>query len=442
MIKIKTELPQKAWIGFLLFSSIFAFKLPIIGNSSYWSFALIIASLFLFNGSYSNLRILTKQTFFYYPIIILLACALFAFLIPVFYQTYDISMVKTWINNILGYIAMTILACLFYTQFKKVSDVFKLLIIVFMIQVVIVWAMLAHPGLREAIQGITKSSAALARLETYGGSRGLGLTSFVAFSFSVIMGLLGYFMHYYFAVFGKERSLTFKVVCFYLAFIAGISAGRTSIAGFALGFVFYWLANTPSQFIRSTLKSLIISLLLVTPIAIYIATNPALAEIVDKYYRYAFQFIYKYFTEGYLGRSSLDSLETMYFPLTEKQILMGDGKYAGFTGGYYMETDAGFMRYILLFGLLPSLFIYLSFLFMMFVFYWVNKNTIPHLKTFTIGIVAIAFVFHYKGEIILFNVSFMKLIYFTFITATLFSLHDKTTAQTAQSGWFKQTANN
>ena len=422
MIYFKKDQPAKIWIGFLLFSSVYAFNLPLLGNSSYWSFALILGSLFLFNGSYTHLKYLANQQFFYYPIIILTFASLSAFLLPIFYQTYDISMLKTWINNLFAYFAMTVLACLFITHYKKHSDVFSLVFKILLIQVIIVWVMLAVPPVRDVIQSLTKSAAAMERLGAYGGSRGLGLTSFVAFSFSVIMGLLGLFMHYYFAVFKQNKSLAFRVVIFYLAIIAGISAGRTAVGGFAIGFAFYWFAIGAKSFVSSSMKVVLYTAIFISPLVFYIISDPALADIVEKYYRYAFQFIYRYFSDGYVGKSSLDVLDTMYFPLTDLQILLGDGRYTATAGDYYLQTDAGYMRFALLFGLLPSLIIYVGFVWIMFSYYLINRKYIEHFGILISSVIALTFIYHYKGEVIMFNVSFMKLIYFVFVTCSLLSL--------------------
>ena len=169
------------WVGFLLFSSVYAFKLPGIGNSSYWSLLLIFGSLMLVNGSFSNVKFLTRQKFFYAPLIILMFATLCAFLLPILHQTYDISMVKTWVNNILAYLGMSVLACVFVCADIKYKNIFKVVFIILLIQAVVVWLMMAITPLRDIIQGLTKDAAAMARMEEYGGARGGGFTSFAAF---------------------------------------------------------------------------------------------------------------------------------------------------------------------------------------------------------------------------------------------------------------------
>jgi len=417
------------WTGFLLFSSIFAFKLPGIGNSSYWSLILILGSLLLVNGSFTHVKLIIKQKIFYSPLLILLFATLAALLFPIFHQTYDISMVKTWVNNMFAYIAMTVLACVYISAGAKYKNIFKMVFIVLLVQAIIVWLMLAITPLRDLIQGLTKDAAAMARMEEYGGARGVGFTSFAAFSFSTIMGALGLYMGFYFAQYRQNKSLLLKVIIFFITVIAGISAGRASIAGFVFGLGFYYFTLGFRQYFTGAFKVGFYCLVLITPLIIYIMSVPALTEVVTSYYKYAFQFLHKYFYDGYVGRSSLDTLEKMYFPLTDTQILFGDGKYTGSDGAYYLHTDPGFMRFTLLFGLFPSLVIYCGFLWVMFNYYVINRPYVKNIGVLILALIGLSFVYHYKGELIMFNVSYMKLIYFVFISCTLLSLKQHVVSQ-------------
>ncbi|GAA5142159.1 hypothetical protein [Thalassotalea piscium] len=413
------------WCGFLLFSSLFAFRLPGIGNSSYWSLALILGSLLLVNNSFSNVKLLVKQKVFYSPIIILLLAALSAFLIPIFHQTYDISMVKTWVNNLFAYIGMSVLACIVVSADARYKNIFKIVFVVLITQAVFVWLMMAIAPLRDLIQGLTKDAATMARMEEYGGARGVGFTSFAAFSFSTIMGALGLYMNFYFAQYRQDKSLILKVIIFFVTIIAGISAGRASIAGFVFGLGFYYFTLGFRHYFTGAMRVGFYCLVLITPLIIYIMSVPALTEVVTSYYKYAFQFLHKYFYAGYVGRSSLDTLDKMYFPLTELQILWGDGKYTGSDGSYYLHTDPGFMRFTLIFGIFPSLVIYFGFLWVMFNYYVINRPYVKNIGVLILAIIGLSFVYHYKGELIMFNVSYMKLIYFIFVSCTLLSLKQK-----------------
>ena len=93
------------------------------------------------------------------------------------------------------------------------------------------------------------------------------------------------------------------------------------------------------------------------------------------------------------------------------------------------NTDPGYMRFTLLFGLFPSLVIYFGFLWVMFNYYVLNRPYLKNVGVLILAIVGLSFVYHYKGELIMFNVSFMKLIYFIFISCTLLSLRQPVQSQ-------------
>jgi len=413
------------WVGFLLFSSLYAFKLPILGNSSYWCLVLIFGSLLFVNNSFKQVQFLLRQKVFYFPIIILIFSALSSFLIPIIYQTYDISMFKTWVNNILAYMGISVLACILLTTTAKYQTIFSIVFKMLIIQAVIIWLMMAVPPLRDLIQYLTKDAANLERMGVYGGARGLGFTGFAAFSFSVLMGLLGLYMSFYFAEFKQNKSLMFKVILFFIAIIAGISAGRASIAGFALGLAFYYFTLGFRHYLTGMAKVLLYCIIIIVPIIFYIMSIPSLVDIVTSYYKYAFQFLHHYFYAGYVGNSSLDTLSSMYFPLTEQQILLGDGRYTGSDNRYYLHTDPGFMRFTLIFGFLPSMITYVGFLWVMFNYYLINKPYINNIGVLVLAIIGLSFIYHYKGELIMYNISYMKLIYFVFISCSILSIREK-----------------
>jgi hypothetical protein len=239
------------------------------------------------------------------------------------------------------------------------------------------------------------------------------------------MGSMGLFMNFYFAEFRKNKSLMLKVIVFFMALIAGISAGRSSIAGFAIGLGFYYFTIGFRQYLVGGVRVAFYCFILIVPIVVYIMSVPYLADVVNSYYVYAFRFLHQYFYVGYVGHSSLNTLGTMYFPLTEQQILLGDGRYTGSDNAYYMHTDPGYMRFTLLFGLLPSLVIYFGFLWVMFNYYIINKPYIKNIGVLILAIVGLSFLYHYKGELVMYNISYMKLIYFIFISCSLLSIREQ-----------------
>lgn len=130
--------------------------------------------------------------------------------------------------------------------------------------------------------------------------------------------------------------------------------------------------------------------------------------------------LYYYLDSGRLSTTSTDALFNMYFPLTEKQIFIGDGYYTLKDGTYYLGTDAGFMRLALFLGAVPSVIFY--FLFFIFLTIYAANSIKP--KIVALMITILSFSFHYKGEVIFLNVAYMKIIYI-YIFSSSYICHKK-----------------
>lgn len=76
---------------------------------------------------------------------------------------------------------------------------------------------------------------------------------------------------------------------------------------------------------------------------------------------------------------------------------LGDGYYGSPTGnGYYMATDAGYMRRLLYFGFFLSFFFYLT-----FIIYFISSAYFikdKHICFFLVSLIAIIMIAQYKGD--------------------------------------------
>ena len=97
------------------------------------------------------------------------------------------------------------------------------------------------------------------------------------------------------------------------------------------------------------------------------------------------------------GGSADTLIERMYFPIDDETLMHGDGKYTT-TEGYYMHTDAGFMR-ILLFGGIPMMvLVYGAFLCLSYSAYIRLKKMQNVLKRIVLPLVIAFFISEYKGD--------------------------------------------
>ncbi|WP_210832192.1 hypothetical protein, partial [Providencia rettgeri] len=140
-----------------------------------------------------NLTILLRQKFLYTSMSIYLAFIILGLFSTIFNQSYDFTINRTLINNILS-----LFCCLFFAiLILEKPSVEKQFSIILIIQSLIIITMILSPDIRSLIQDNIRSDSEMERLSTYGGVRGLGLSGSIAFGLAATMGLLGYIFFYW-----------------------------------------------------------------------------------------------------------------------------------------------------------------------------------------------------------------------------------------------------
>lgn len=397
----------------LLFFFIFGIPTPAGSLTPLLTLGIIFWAIFNYK---KYLLYIPKEALFLF--LFLLFDLLVCLVVPVVFATYDFSIIQTKINFIASIVATFILAK--YLSLNNISDkrFFNLLLSIFTIQITLIIMMLLNTDLSQIITSFTRSSDQGARvLESYAGARGLGFADSSAFGFAIVMGLFIFISFFSY----KNKFINFKyfIILVLLGGIASISAGRTAILGLMLG-LFYLLLNFKSLRSFGTLISIFLLIVLLFSFLLSIDRQSIQNDTLGYFYSYSMEPILNYIATGNLTSSSTDALHNMYFPLTEKQYLIGDGRYME-GDSYYMATDAGYMRFILFYGGVFSLIIYGYFT------YFVSKIAILNKRYSLILIFLLLFSFalHYKGEVILFSISYNKILFlvlfFIYIRAVCFS---------------------
>lgn len=346
-----------------------------------------------------------------------------SFIIPTTLGTYDFSIIPTKLNFIISLLATYILAKYFSLKSNFTErDFSKILLSVFLIQSLVILSMLMSPNLAELIISITRNSEQGSRvIETYGGARGLGLADSSAFGLAIVMGLFIFLTFYCYKQ--KFISLNYFIILITIGSIASISAGRTAILGLLFGLL-YLIINLRN--LRSILILILLSILSVISLSFLLNINSSNIEnkALQVLYNYSMEPILNYTQTGSFSSRSTDDLQTMYFFLTESQHLHGDGKYM-IGDKYYMETDAGFMRFSLFYGTIISTFLYLYFIKFTIKVYGKNKKYLLPILL----LVTLSFILHYKGEVILFAVSYNKVLFLILFYIYLRSFNPKTSGR-------------
>ncbi|WP_157052984.1 hypothetical protein [Gallaecimonas pentaromativorans] len=393
----------------VLFFFVFGFRLPILKNSVYVAFSIAFLSL-LFSWKKRNLaKVLFKNHFFWLAIFSQLLFVFFSCVSLLVNNSDDVSIFKTLFNDVFSVVASVIVVSSLYYQ-RKVG-VFHLFCAILVIQSVAIIAMMLFPSFNSVIQSIVRSDAEAEFMSaTYGGVRGFGIAGSVAFGLSITMGFLGFLVLVWFSSPSCHVNSGLKFFIILLSLFASISAGRAAMLGYVLGFFYFIFSSTWFQKIKGSFKYSIYGWL--SFICLYILISESGFEnIVSNYSHYAFQFIYNYMNSGNLSTTSTSHLETMYFPLNSHQVLVGDGQYTNYDGTYYLSTDAGFMRFALFMGIPFSFVIYSFFCILCLVSIRYFQDALR--KGMVIFLIAMmTFLYHIKGEVVLFSVSYMKVFYF------------------------------
>ncbi len=391
-----------ASIGITLFLFFFIFGMPTpIGSlTPLLTMSIVLWALLNYKKYF---LFIPKEIF--YLFIFLIFDLLVCLIIPCILGTYDFSIIQTKINFIASLLATYILARSSSSN-NNITDkqFFNLLLVIFSIQVILIVGMLINSDFSQAITSFTRNSDQGARvLESYAGARGLGIADSSAFGFAIVMGLLIFLTFFAY----KNNFISFKyfIVLLLLGSVASISAGRTAVLGIMFGLV-YLLLNFKNYRSLLTLISIFLFFILIGSILISIDRNSIENETLGYFYSYSMEPILNYINEGSFASTSTDALQNMYFPLTEQQYLIGDGRYMD-GESYYMATDAGYMRFTLFYGGVFSLMFYSYFIYFTMKLIFIKKNNIILL----LFLLVISLALHYKGEVVLFSISYNKVLF-------------------------------
>lgn len=401
----KVSLQNKSFLSsigivILLFFFIFGIPTPIGSLTPLLTLGVILWAILNYK---KYLLHIPKEVF--YLFLFLLLDLVVCLVIPILFVTYDFSIIQTKINFMASILAAFVLAKNLSLN-NNISEkrFFNLLLSVFAIQVTLIILMLLNADISQIITSFARSDDQGTRvLETYGGARGLGVADSSAFGLAIVMGLFIFIS--FFSYKNKFINLKYFILLILLGGIASVSAGRTAILGLVLGLLYLFL-NFKNLRSFMTLISTFLLIILLGYLLLSIDRQSIQNETLGNFYSYSMEPILNYIATGNLASSSTDALYNMYFPLTEQQYLIGDGRYME-GQSYYMATDAGYMRFVLFYGGFFSLLLYGYFI------YFVSKISFAHKKYLTLLLfcMSLSFLLHYKGEVVLFSISYNKVLF-------------------------------
>jgi hypothetical protein len=235
------------------------------------------------------------------------------------------------------------------------------------------------------------------------GSRGLSISSMSFFGLAIVYALFAFYIG---GSIKKNDSKYFFFFVLVLSFFAVFTVGRIAYLGFLFSFFLLIFSARKELFVV-----FVFSASAVTLFGLHVYNNQSdFSGLITLLY-YSFEFIFNLINKGELTTSSTNVLSQMYFPLNEDTILVGDGKYDLLTGGYYMHTDAGYMRDLLAVGMVSFL-LYIGQVALNYNFAKnLTKGSPVPLSLVFVLLTALIFLFHYKGSVIAMTKPFYSLFF-------------------------------
>lgn len=332
----------------IVFLYFFGLIIPIFRTSSLLLLFILPIRLLFEPKSVSTVKYIIASKYIVKVIASYLVLILYVYSNVTIHLTFDYSLIPTLVNVILHLIVGIFIVCLFYKKNRDITYVQNTIITVFIIQSLIQISAFLSPSVHSFVQ-LFQSESTIARADLFSGRKGLALAGTVFFGLSTIYG-----MSFFFLVKRCIDKRCFKFFDIFLGIILIIGSffsGRTFFVGLGLSGLYFIASSIPFSKKISTIAKII----LVCIFSILILINIMPEDLYDKIHNlilYVFEAIFTFESTGSFSTTSTDKLfGDMYFQIPISTFLLGDGLYGGVNGGYYMSTDAGYMRIILYTGI-------------------------------------------------------------------------------------------
>ena len=339
------------WIDIVIvFLYVFCISLPLVRNTVYLMIPFLLLFVLLNKKTYCELKTIVFSKYYTQQALILISIIFYSFFISIFHTTNDFTIIPTFINlGIMSFTAVLIVLLLQYRNYT-IQNILQLLIKVFVLQSAIQIIAFFNGPFRDIIR-LTYTEGAILKAEGYSNMRGLALTDSVFFSLSVIYGAI--FIFYFQYLINKGKYTSADMFRFILLFIGAFFSGRTFFIGLFIGGIYFFFSKGISLKKKTVFCFKICLLLLIVILIIYLLLPDNYKDFIsDVLLRYVFEFIYSYLDTGAVATTSSEHLlDDMYYELPLSTIIAGDGCYTASNGAYYGDTDSGYMRNFLFFGI-------------------------------------------------------------------------------------------
>lgn len=342
--------------GFLLFLIVFNFPIPVVYNSVILSVVLSSGIYICFPPIFTQFTELIRKKYILSIFLFLLICTIVSFIPPIAHDTHDFNIIKAFAIQFTGLSAAIYAYPLIQAGRRKASSEFnyfvKLLLIVFSVQSVVQVLAFVFPPVADFVHFFQKEAVTQMSM---GGLRALAITGNPFFDLSAAYGFIYLYYFKYVIDSNKGKLDLATILMFALLFVGTFFAGRTGFVGMAIGLIYYFISPGYLRYKLGGIGKMLLAFTGLAFIIMAILPGEVMDVVENRLLPFAFEFIYNYAESGSVTTKSSENLSGMYFPISWQTFFLGDGRYVGKDGDYYMFTDAGYMRHILYYGIIGQI---------------------------------------------------------------------------------------
>ena len=381
----------------IVFFYIFDFKL-IKGNplsASAIITGIILGLVLLFNKKKKKkYRALFRNHYHWKILMCWFLINLFSVAVTIAHQQYDFSFCKVLVHQII-IIEVGILLIAFIRMKNQQEKLLDIVIDIFIIQSLIIILSIISSPFRELTNIFREEHVIEKAYQSYANARGMAISGTAFFGLAVSYGTIFILISYHWDEW-KYKSLFVRGLCLAILCVGAISAGRTSLIGVIVSILFcvaVWHPKRKRTTKKQKVTGLVFLISVLIVVALFMSSNQQNNKAVELLYKYSFEMINNFLEGNGLSSTSVNTLKSMYVSLSPMQLIVGDGRYT-VQGLYYMNTDVGYLRGILYFGIL-------GLLFLIYYQWQLLKVDSQHRKTqlFLFSIFFLVLIYELKGEV-------------------------------------------
>lgn len=326
-------------------------------------YAISVSVPFVFiNQLYTQYRRSRYQLYIQLSITLMIVLLLWSIIVPITHNTWDFSYASFWITvciSMFRYLSIYLIIC----RVLKTNIGYRQYML-FFIRAVAIYVLtsllfIGVPPLRAAWNSIviqTTHSEQLASALVYV-SR-YGLQGFSGFMHTCMCNIGVVFSLFLIDCRIRYRQPIGELLIYVMIMMIGsMCYGRVGLLGgilLIIGYVCYRV------FIRVNIKLLMTIVMCLGVLSYGVYYIIQLSPEAEYWFNWAFEPFVNYLEGNEFSSSSSNHLKTMYFMPEFQTFLFGDGLYEDpITHLYYMQTDVGFIRPILFWGIIPTILAYI-----------------------------------------------------------------------------------